>query len=284
MLIPPVLLLMNLQNLLAPLAEISRNAGSAILQVYERADYEIVRKQDNSPLTAADMAAHHIIVAALQALTPDWPILSEESSSIPWSIRKHWSRYWLVDPLDGTSEFIRRNGEFTVNIALIEAGVPVLGVVHVPVSGLLYAGLHGEGAWKEEQGQRISISSAKISPGQQQLRVVASRNNRGELLDAWLASAKKVFPELELVSMGSSMKICLVAEGKADIYPRMAPTFEWDIAAAHAILIAAGGTLMDANFADYRYNQKENLLNPFFYAVGDKKVDYSVFRQEKEKF
>src|SRR5687767_1609121 len=186
---------MNLQNLLAPLAEISRNAGKAVLQVYERADHEIVRKQDNSPLTAADMAAHHTIVAALQVLTPDLPILSEESLSVPWSIRKQWSRYWLVDPLDGTREFIERNGEFTVNIALIDAGMPVLGVIYVPDLDLLYTGLHGEGAWKEEQGKRVAISPAKIAAGQKQLRVVASRNHRGELLDAWLANATKVFPE-----------------------------------------------------------------------------------------
>jgi 3'(2'), 5'-bisphosphate nucleotidase len=269
---------MNLQQLLAPLAEIARKAGAAILQVYEHADHAIEHKLDNSPLTAADMAAHHIIVNALQVLTPDLPILSEESTAVPWSVRKQWSQYWLVDPLDGTKEFIKRNGEFTVNIALIENGVPVLGLVYVPVLRLVYAGLNGEGAWKEENGQRTSINIAKIDTGQKQLRVVASRNHRGELLEAWLSKAARIFPELELVSMGSSLKICLVAEGKADIYPRLALTAEWDTAAAHAILLAAGGKLVDNNFADYYYNQKEDMLNPFFYAIGDKDFDFSVFR------
>jgi 3'(2'), 5'-bisphosphate nucleotidase len=268
---------MSLHKLLAPLAEISRNAGNAILQVYERADHAIVAKQDNSPLTAADMAAHHIIVAALQELTPDLPILSEESTPVPWSIRKQWPRYWLVDPLDGTREFIKRNDEFTVNIALIDSGVPVLGVVYVPALDVLYTGLQGEGAWKEEQSRRISISPAKIAAGQKQLRVVASRNHRGELLDEWLAGVMRMFPELELISLGSSLKICLVAEGKADIYARLTSTSEWDTAAAHAVLLAAGGRLMDTNFADYHYNRKESLLNPFFYAIGDKYFDFSMF-------
>ncbi|MES2624991.1 MAG: inositol monophosphatase family protein, partial [Pseudomonadota bacterium] len=143
---------MNLQPLLAPLAEIVRNAGAAILNVYEHADFEIKKKQDNSPLTAADLAAHHIIVDGLTALDPGLPVLSEESISVPWATRKGWSRYWLVDPLDGTKEFIKRNGEFTVNVALIDNGVPVLGIVYVPVLDWLYAGILGEGAWKEVQG------------------------------------------------------------------------------------------------------------------------------------
>jgi 3'(2'), 5'-bisphosphate nucleotidase len=269
---------MNLQQLLLPLAEIARKAGAAILEVYERVDHEVERKLDNSPLTAADMAAHHIIVNALQVLTPDLPILSEESIAVPWSTRKQWSQYWLVDPLDGTKEFIKRNGEFTVNIALIDKGVPVLGLVYVPVLDWLYGGSQATGAWKEVKGQRSSIKAATVIAGQKQLRVVASRNHRGDLLEAWLAKAATVFPELELVTMGSSLKICLVAEGKADIYPRLATTAEWDTAAAHAILLAAGGKLIDNNFADYYYNQKENILNPFFYAIGDKQFDFSIFR------
>jgi 3'(2'), 5'-bisphosphate nucleotidase len=159
--------------------------------------------------------------------------------------------------------------------------VPVLGVVYVPVLDSLYTGLQGEGAWKDEQGQRISISPAKIAAAQKQLRVVTSRNHRGERLDDWLACATKVFSELQLVSIGSSLKICLVAEGRADIYPRFALTSEWDTAAAHAILLAVGGKLLDDNFVEYRYNRKESLLNPFFYAVGDRDFDFSVFSPEK---
>ena len=270
---------MNLQQLLVPLAEIAHKAGAAILDVYERADHGIERKQDNSPLTAADMAAHHIIIDALHALTPELPVLSEESIPVPWAIRQQWSRYWLIDPLDGTKEFIKRNGEFTVNIALIDKGVPVLGVVYVPVLDVLYAGLQGEGAWKDVAGRRTRINAAKIVAGQKQLRIVASSNHHGVLLDAWLARVAAVFSELELVSMGSSLKICLVAEGSADIYPRFAPTAEWDTAAAHAVLLAAGGKLMDDNFTEYHYNQKDDMLNPFFYTVGDTEFDFSIFRK-----
>jgi 3'(2'), 5'-bisphosphate nucleotidase len=226
-------------------------------------------KDDESPLTAADLAAHDIIVKALRQLTPELPVLSEESAATPWAIRKTWQRYWLVDPLDGTKEFIQRNGEFTVNIALIDHGVPVLGVVYVPVLELLYYGVREQGAWKEEQGTRTRIHTTAITSGQRQLRIVASRNHRGELLEAWLANIRKQYPELELVSMGSSLKICLVAEGKADIYPRLAPTSEWDTAAAQAVLEAAGGRLVDEESRDYRYNGKDSIRNPFFYAVGD---------------
>lgn len=268
---------MNLEKLLPSLTEIARNAGHAIMQIYSRADFGVVSKQDNSPLTAADMAAHHLINTALQKLTPELPILSEEAAVVPWEIRRHWPRYWLVDPLDGTREFIKRNGEFTVNIALIDAGVPVLGIVYVPVQELLYAGVQSDGAWKEQNGHRISINTAKTHKGQKHIRIVASRNHPGEQLNAWLANAASIFPALKLVSIGSSLKLCLVAEGSADIYPRLSPTSEWDTAAAHAVLLAAGGKFVDTNFAEYRYNRKESLLNPFFYAAGDRDFDLSVF-------
>jgi 3'(2'), 5'-bisphosphate nucleotidase len=260
---------MILKDLLAPVSAIARQAGAAILEVYNSDDRDVQRKADDSPLTAADLAAHRIIVAALQALTPEVPVLSEESAEIPWAIRQSWTRYWLVDPLDGTKEFISRNGEFTVNIALIDACVPVLGVVFVPTLELLYSGAQGSGAWKEEDGQRSRIHTARVADGQQRLRVVASRRHGGAELEAWLAAARLRFSELELVNMGSSLKICLVAEGKADIYPRFAPTSEWDTAAAQGILEAAGGVLTDLAFQPYRYNCKEILLNPPFYATGD---------------
>ncbi len=260
---------MTLQDLLAPVSAIARQAGAAILEVYRRADHAVQRKDDDSPLTAADLASHRLIVDALQALTPDVPVLSEESASVPWLERRAWTRYWLVDPLDGTKEFIRRNGEFTVNIALIEQGVPVLGVVYVPVLDLLYRGARELGAWKESGGDCVHIQTAPVDSGQQTLRVVASRHHRGADLDAWLDGIRQHFPALELVSMGSSLKICLVAEGRADIYPRFAPTAEWDTAAAQAVLEAAGGRLVDSTEQQpYRYNRKEDLLNPFFFAVG----------------
>jgi 3'(2'), 5'-bisphosphate nucleotidase len=257
-----------LDSLLQPVSVIAREAGAAILEVYRRDDHGVQRKADESPLTAADLAAHHLIHSALRALTPELPVLSEESAAVPWSLRQTWSRYWLVDPLDGTKEFINRNGEFTVNIALVDNGVPVLGIVYVPTLDLLYSGAQGLGALKEERGQRMRITTAQLVPGQKQLRVVASRRHGGDELEAWLARLRVRFPKLELVSMGSSLKICLVAEGRADIYPRLAPTSEWDTAAAQAVLEAAGGILTDTAFQPYRYNRKEELLNPHFLAMG----------------
>ncbi|MDT8398681.1 MAG: 3'(2'),5'-bisphosphate nucleotidase CysQ [Pseudomonadales bacterium] len=262
---------MNIPALLEPVKAISRAAGAAILGVYHAAGpVDVEHKADASPVTQADLAAHQVIAKALQALTPELPVLSEEALAIPWATRQHWQRYWLVDPLDGTKEFIKRNGEFTVNIALIDEGVPVLGVVYVPVQDILYSGVTGHGACKEEQeGEAFSISTASVSPGQRRLTVVASRSHRGEILEQWLNRARCHFPELELVSMGSSLKICLVAEGRADIYPRLAPTSEWDTAAAQAVLEAAGGLLTDSDFTPYRYNRKADILNPHFFALGD---------------
>lgn len=260
---------MTLQDLLAPVSAIARQAGAAILDVYRRADHGVQHKADQSPLTTADLAAHELITAALRRLTPDLPVLSEESAEIPWAVRQTWTRYWLVDPLDGTKEFVSRNGEFTVNIALIDSGAPVFGVVYVPTLDLLYCGAKDLGAWKEDRGQRTQIATVKVQPGQKQLRIVASRRHGGDELDAWLAQMRGRFPELELVSMGSSLKICLVAEGRADIYPRLAPTAEWDTAAAQAVLEAAGGLLTDTAFQPYRYNRKDELLNPHFFALGD---------------
>jgi 3'(2'), 5'-bisphosphate nucleotidase len=260
---------MTLQDLLAPVAAIARQAGAAILDVYGRADHGVQHKADSSPLTAADLAAHKVITVALNALTPDLPVLSEESADVPWAVRRAWSRYWLVDPLDGTKEFVNRNGEFTVNIALVDDGVPVLGVVFVPVLDLLYCGAQGVGAWKEVGGRSERIHAAPVVAGQNALRVVASRRHGGEEIAPMLARLRTRFPRIELVNMGSSLKICLVAEGHADLYPRLAPTSEWDTAAAQAVLEAAGGVLTDTTFTPYRYNRKEELLNPHFLALGD---------------
>ena len=246
-----------------------KQAGRAVLDIYQQGEVEVSRKDDDSPLTAADLAAHQILVAGLQTLIPGVPVLSEESASVPWSERQLWSRYWLVDPLDGTKEFISRNGEFTVNVALIDNGVPVLGVVQVPTLDWTYAGVLSQGATVEKAGHTTRIRVAPLLMGQPHVRVVASRNHRGDQLEGWLARVQQLFPQMELLSMGSSLKICLVAEGKADIYPRLAPTCEWDTAAAQAVLEAAGGLLVDVNDAVYRYNRKPELLNPHFFAVGD---------------
>jgi 3'(2'), 5'-bisphosphate nucleotidase len=260
-------------QLLHDVNEIATAAGNEILDVYNSEQaIEVTSKQDDSPLTDADRRAHVLIVDRLKKLTPDIPLLSEESDEIDFSIRSAWQRYWLIDPLDGTKEFINRNGEFTVNIALIENGQALAGVVHVPVTGVSYFGGIGIGAWKCAAG----ISNAEALPISCQsmgensgVRIVASRRHRGEELDALLARLELRFGEAELFSMGSSLKMCLLAEGRADIYPRLAPTSEWDTAAAHGILSAAGGEIVDLQFQPLRYNTKAGLLNPFFIALAD---------------
>jgi len=265
---------MNYQSLSKSTIGISKEAGAAILEVYDRdEDLAITTKENDSPLTEADLAAHRIIVDALRELTPGLPILSEESRAVSWQERQSWQTYWLVDPLDGTKEFISRNGEFTVNIALIDNGRPVLGVVYVPVKDIIYYG-SPDGAFKEAGGKTEAIQTARIEDNQQTIAVVASRSHKGDELESWLERAAARFPQMELVSMGSSLKICLVAEGRADIYPRLALTSEWDTAAAQAVLEAAGGVLTDTDFNIYRYNQKEDILNPFFFAIGDRTFDW----------
>jgi 3'(2'), 5'-bisphosphate nucleotidase len=256
--------------LLDPVIDIARRAGEAILAVYNT-DFDVEHKADRSPLTEADMAAHRTIVAALRELTPETPVLSEESSSVPFEERRHWSRYWLVDPLDGTREFVKRNGEFTVNIALIEGGRPALGVVHVPVSGITYYGA-GSRAFRQRSHERpepISVAPRHHRP----LRVAGSRSHAGDSLKRFLVN----LGEHEIVSMGSSLKLCLVAEGSADIYPRLGPTSEWDTAAAQAVVEAAGGRVTDTAMQPLRYNTKESLLNPHFLVFGDTGVDWSRF-------
>ncbi len=248
------------------LVEIAQAAGRAILTIYEQ-DFAVQHKADQSPLTAADLAAHEQIVTALTDLTPDVPVLSEESAAVPYTQRKTWSRYWLIDPLDGTKEFIRRNGEFTVNIALIEQGRPVLGVVYVPVSGVSYVGEVGVGAWKQlatGEQTRLCVSH----PCQQPVRVVASRSH----VSAALQQILDQLGEHQLISMGSSLKLCLVAEGAADLYPRLGPTSEWDTAAAQAVVEAAGGQVTDLTGQPLRYNQKDSLLNPHFLVFADHNV------------
>ncbi len=254
--------------------EITREAGAAILAIYETDDFGVETKSDDSPLTRADLAAHQIILRGLTALDPGTPILSEESEPLSFDERKQWSRYYLVDPLDGTKEFISRNGEFTVNIALIEHGIPVLGVVYVPVTDVVYAGeqLKGTGAFVERDGQRTPIRARKLPERLQDgkpLIVVASRRHGGEALARCLAVLNERFPEIETTNMGSSLKLCLIAEGKADLYPRLAPTSEWDTGAAQAVVEAAGGQVVDVAILPLRYNTKENILNPFFYVLGD---------------
>ena len=243
------------------IVKIARDAGVKILEVYARDDFGTRLKTDDSPLTEADLAAHHVIVDALSELDDSIPVLSEESANIPWQERQQWQRYWLVDPLDGTKEFIKRNGEFTVNIALVENNLPVLGVVYAPVLDVTYYG-DKNGAFKLT-GDQASENQIKVQPHQEgeSWKVVGSRSHAGDSLVAFLRD----LGEHEMVSMGSSLKLCLVAEGAAHIYPRLGPTSEWDTAAAHAVVNAAGGEVVVAETGEaLAYNTKESLLNPFF--------------------
>ncbi|MAO30672.1 MAG: 3'(2'),5'-bisphosphate nucleotidase [Alteromonas sp.] len=245
---------------------IAKDAGAEIMAIYEK-DFAIYEKQDTSPLTEADLAAHNVIVNALESVS-DLPILSEESADIEWDERKSWQSYWLVDPLDGTKEFIKKNGEFTVNIALIEDGKPTLGVVYAPALNKSYVGVVGEGAWTEVDGAFTPISARKHD-GSEVWKIVGSRSHQSPEIQNLLA---QLSGDTELVAMGSSLKLCLVAEGEAHLYPRLGPTSEWDTGAAHAVALAAGANVtvldpanpLDNNADALTYNQKESVLNPFF--------------------
>lgn len=247
--------------------EITRRAGAEILKIYETEDFGVEHKADDSPLTRADRAANDLIVRELEALTFQAPIVSEEGKDVPYSEREQYTRFWLVDPLDGTKEFIKRNGEFTVNIALIESGRPVLGAVYVPVSDELYYSAEKKGAWKEdpdEEWGRKSLFAASFTLQDLNLRVVASRSHLNDETQAFIDKLR----EPEIVSRGSSLKIVELAKGEAHVYPRLAPTMEWDTAAAHAILLEAGGHMVDEESGkELRYN-KEVLRNPHFVAYG----------------
>lgn len=260
-----------MDQLAEQLLSIAREAGEAILRVYHQ-DFAVEHKGDESPLTAADLASHRIISRRLGGLEPDTPVLSEEGADIPFETRRRWRRYWLIDPLDGTREFVKRNGEFTVNIALIEDHRPTTGVVHVPVSGVSYVGRTGQGAWKiDGEDGREEIRVAPKRP--ERVRVAGSRSHAGDSLKQFLER----LGEHEIVSMGSSLKLCLVAEGTADVYPRLGPTSEWDTAAAQAVVEAAGGRVTTTDLATLEYNTKESLLNPHFLVFGDNGEDWGKY-------
>lgn len=239
---------------------IADGASQAVMRIYQT-DFTVSFKADESPVTAADLAAHRVIYQALAELSPDIPVLSEEAAAIPWSTRRHWHRFWLVDPIDGTRDFTQRSGEFTVNIALIEHGEPVLGVVTAPALGEAYWGVKGEGAWKREADGRIRRLSVVVPPARK--RVVASKNHLNDDTRAFI----DLLGDHELVQAGSSLKFCRIAEGRADIYPRLGPTCEWDTGAAHAVLSAAGGKVTRLDGSPLRYG-KEDVLNPHFIASG----------------
>ena len=256
------------QQLLERVIEISQLAGRAIMDIYQQG-IKVTHKADDSPLTQADLASHRIICSALEKLEPGLPCLSEESIAVDYSTRSSWREYWLIDPLDGTKEFIKRNGEFTVNIALIRGHEPVMGVVHIPVSGESFSGGRDLGARRvNRRGEATAIQVRK--PSADPLVVVGSRSHANPALERYLAQLGRH----ELISMGSSLKFCAVAEGKADFYPRLGPTSEWDTAAAHAVVVAAGGSVVKLDGQPLQYNLKDSLLNPEFLVIADNSRDY----------
>lgn len=261
----------DLPALLPEIVRLSRVAGHEILAVYIT-EFTVETKPDHSPLTAADLGAHRCLLAGLATLTPEVPIISEESAGVPYEERSRWPWYWLLDPLDGTREFVKRNGEFTVNVALIHHHQPVLGVVHVPVTDLTYFAALGRGAFKQagaDPAYRIQTRAWTNDP----LVVVGSRSH-----DSDWAARLACIGTCHTVAVGSSLKFCLVAEGTADLYPRFGPTSEWDTAAAHCVVEQAGGRVTDLSGQTLRYNTKEDYLNPEFLAFGDPTHDwYTAF-------
>jgi 3'(2'), 5'-bisphosphate nucleotidase len=259
------------KELLSAAISASLNAGKEILEVYNSQDFEIQTKSDNSPLTIADQRAHQAIVSILDEL--GIPVLSEEGEHLDFEFRKKWDYCWIVDPLDGTKEFIKRNDEFTVNIALIENETSIAGVIYVPVYKQLYFSDKELGAfrmddivdWSGDLDQLISDSKVlPLSQNRNSIRVVGSRSHMNQETKDFISNLQEEHDEVELISKGSSLKLCMIAEGEAEVYPRYAPTMEWDIAAGHAIVSASGGKVLHLNSDEEISYNKENLLNPWF--------------------
>ena len=239
------------------LAGIAREAAQAIMEVYDT-DFAVERKDDHSPLTLADKRSHSIIVDRLRYRYPDIPVLSEEGNEVPFEIRRHWDRFWLVDPLDGTKEFVKRNGEFTVNIALVEDPTPVVGIILIPVTGRLFMADVREGCWEITGSGHRSLKVAQVS-SKEPVRVVRSRSHPTRALHDFLS----LIPSYRIINRGSALKFCDVAGGEADFYPRFGPTWEWDTAAGQAIVTAAGGIMLDLSGKPFIYNKEKLLNGPF---------------------
>lgn len=261
----------ELDSLSQSCIEIARVAGQKILEIYQ-GEFEVESKEDNTPLTSADMAAHHYIVDSLTALTPELPILSEEAADIPYSTRKNWQTYWLVDPLDGTREFIKRNGEFSVNIALVHEHKSILGVIYIPVTHTTYYASLENGAYKHSEDEGlVKIHCRKADPDN--LLIAGSRSHRSDRLKEFLSKLGNP----PVIPMGSSIKSCLVAEGTVDLYPRLGLTSEWDTAAAHCIVNEAGGKITRTDMQPLLYNTKDSLLNPEFFVFGKSDINWSEY-------
>ncbi|MFP4272154.1 MAG: 3'(2'),5'-bisphosphate nucleotidase CysQ [Halothiobacillaceae bacterium] len=265
----------NLPALFDSAREIAMQAGEAIMAVYGR-DFTVQHKNDHSPLTEADLAANRIISESLRQLTPHLPVLTEEDALPPWSERAGWTRYWLVDPLDGTREFVNRNDEFTVNIALIQQHQPVLGIVYAPALPRMYGAIRRQGVWRwDETGAQAAIACRSRAPDAP-IRVAISRSHMSEL-DCRLL--ERLGPH-EVIRCGSALKSCLIAEGSADLYPRLGPTSEWDTAAAQCVLEEAGGFMTDIHMKRLACNRGESVLNPSFFAFGPPWTDWSPYLQD----
>ena len=247
------------------LIAIARAAGDAIMMVYA-GDFAVNYKDDHSPLTEADKRSNDIVISGILRLYPDANIISEESESLPYERRKDWRSLWLIDPLDGTKEFVKRNGEFTVNIALIEDGVPTIGVVYAPVPDLLYYGISGDGSYKVEKGLTIKIHAGIPYMQKDTVKILTSRSHMSPDTQEFVRQIESGGKKVEFHSVGSSLKTCLVAEGAADVYPRFGPTMEWDTAAAHAIALNAGADILNAHTGLRLNYNKPDLTNPSFIA------------------
>lgn len=262
---------MPTEALLEAVVRLCHQAGQQIMDVFQHSRLQVDYKADDSPVTAADLAAHDVLVPGLKA-SLNVPLISEESEAPDFEERRQWELFWLIDPLDGTKEFISGSGEFTVNVALIRQGRPVAGVVHAPALGSTYTGLVGRGAFRHEGEERRPIRTRDVASRQRSglpLEVVASRRHSTRATEKIIDQLHNHFVLLNKKSVGSSLKFCLIAEGQADYYPRLGPTCEWDTAAAQAVIEAAGGVVFDEDFKPLLYNQKHSLVNPGFHVVGD---------------
>jgi 3'(2'), 5'-bisphosphate nucleotidase len=261
---------MNIEKLLSIAIATSKQAGKEVMRHYSSGEYTAEFKKDMSPVTSADIAANEVIMAQLQSLTPNIPIISEELGTVELAKRQQWPRYWLLDPIDGTGEFILGSGDFAVNIALIEQGWPTIGVIHAPDKQLTYYAQKGAGAFKEDQQQTERLSVADFD-GQRKIKVAVSRRQKLDVIGQYLSDDF----ESEYIALGScSLKNCIIAEGLADCYLRIGPTGEWDTGASQCILEQAGGKILDSEFANLSYNQRETLLNPDFISLGNHTIPW----------
>ncbi len=267
------------RSVLPEVIELTRQAGKIIMEIYET-DFHIQNKKDNTPVTNADLAANHLIVDTLSRLTPDIPVLSEESEEIPFAERSTWETYWLVDPLDGTRAFIEKSGEFSVNIALVHHHHPILGVIYSPVRKCGFYACKGNGAFHlndADESRAIHVCAHIPRDRSRKIIVAGTRSSHSPALQAFLDNLRTRLGDYEMKYMGSSLKSCMIAEGSADIYARLGPTSEWDTAAAQCVVEEAGGLLTDTQMRPLRYNTRDSVLNPNFFVFGDRSVPWNEF-------